>query len=196
VAFIHSITDAEADDRVAAFFEHDRQTLGFVANHSRVLGHRPDLFAAWGKLIGAIKATMDQRRYELATIAAARRLGSSYCMLAHGKVLLDLFMDAGTLRDVALDHRTAGLDAVDVAVMDLADKVAANAGGVNEEDIGRLRALGLSDADILDVVTAAAARCFFSKVLDATGTQADAAYTAMEPNVRDALTVGRPIAES
>jgi hypothetical protein len=25
---------------------------------------------------------MDLRRYELATIAAARRLGSSYCMLA------------------------------------------------------------------------------------------------------------------
>lgn len=39
---------------------------------------------------------MDPRRYELATIAAARRLHSSYCTLAHGSVLIDKFLDADT----------------------------------------------------------------------------------------------------
>jgi hypothetical protein len=32
---------------------------------------------------------MDLRRYELATLAAARRLRSSYCCLAHGRVLAE-----------------------------------------------------------------------------------------------------------
>ena len=59
----------------------------------------------------------------------------------------------------------------------------------------RLRTAGLSDRDILDVVLAAAARCFFSKVLDATGTLADSVYNEMDPELRDALTVGRPIAK-
>jgi alkylhydroperoxidase family enzyme len=34
-------------------------------------------------------AAMDPRRYELATLAAALELRSSYCALAHGKVLAD-----------------------------------------------------------------------------------------------------------
>jgi hypothetical protein len=46
------------------------------------------------------------------------------------------------------------------------------------------------------VALAAAARCFFSTVLDAMGTQPDAAYrTGLEPDLRRALTVGRPIAD-
>src|SRR6187401_3600837 len=64
---------------------------------------------------------MDLRRYELATLAAARRLRSSYCCLAHGSVLAQKFGEP--VREIALDHRAAGLDEVDVAVMDLAERV-------------------------------------------------------------------------
>jgi len=43
------------------------------------------------------------------------------------------------------------------------------------------------------VIVAAAARCFFSKTLDATGTPPDAAFEQLSPILREALTVGRPI---
>ena len=86
-----------------------------ATNYERAFAERPEVFEAWGALNGAIKAGMDLRRYELATLAAARRLRSSYCCLAHGKVLHERF--AEPVRDIALDHRSAGLDAVDVAVM-------------------------------------------------------------------------------
>jgi hypothetical protein len=43
------------------------------------------------------------------------------------------------------------------------------------------------------VVLAAAARCFFSKTLDALGVQPDALYAELQPELRDVLTVGRPI---
>jgi len=46
------------------------------------------------------------------------------------------------------------------------------------------------------VVAAAAARCFFSKTLDALGAQADSAYAELDPELRQVLTVGRPIAEN
>jgi len=59
--------------------------------------------------------------------------------------------------------------------------------------VERLRGFGLTDDEIFDVVLAAAARCFFSKTLDGLGVQPDAAYRALDPDVRDALTVGRPI---
>ena len=56
-----------------------------------------------------------------------------------------------------------------MAVMDLAEKVADDATSVTEADVQRLRGLGLCDAEIFDVVLAAAARCFYSKTLDALG---------------------------
>ena len=48
----------------------------------------------------------------------------------------------------------------------------------------------------MDVVLAAAARCFFSKTLDALGVLPDAEYGELEPRLREALVVGRPIAET
>ena len=165
-----------------------------TTNFERAFAERPEVLAAWVQLNGAIKAGMDLRRYELATLAAARRLRSSYCMLAHGSVLAKEFLDPEAVEAVAADHRNAGLDAVDVAVMDLAEKVADDATSVTEADVDHLRSLGLSDADVLDVVLAAAARCFFSKVLDGVGVEPDAKYASLDPGLRDTLTVGRPIA--
>lgn len=163
-----------------------------ATNYERAFEARPEVYAAWGELNGAIKAGMDLRRYELVTLAAARRLRSSYCCLAHGSILDERFGEP--VRDIALDHRTAGLDDVDIAVMDLAERVVDDATSIGDEDLQPLRDLGLSEAEIMDVVLAAAARCFFSKTLDALGVQPDASYASLDPELRDALVVGRPIA--
>ena len=58
----------------------------------------------------------------------------------------------------------------------------------------RLRDLGLTDDEIMDVVLAASVRCFFSKTLDALGVLPDASYRELEPELQDVLVVGRPIA--
>jgi uncharacterized peroxidase-related enzyme len=195
VTFIETVPEAEAQSPVAEMYEADRTAYGHVANFTKAFSLRPDVYAAWRQLNVAIRGNMDRRRYELATLAAARRLRSSYCALAHGSVLADKFMDADAVRAIVADHRTAGLDPIDTAVMDLADKVADDATSVTSADVERLRSLGLSDRDILDVVAAAAARSFFSKVLDGLGAQPDAEYEDLDPQLRSALTVGRPLAD-
>jgi len=163
---------------------------GAGSNLERAFSRRPEVFAAWQQLNGAIKASSDLRRYELATLAAARRLRSSYCCLAHGKVLADQFYDAETVA-----RFPDGLDAADRAIMTFAEKVVADATSINQADVDELRGHGLSEEEVFDVALAAAARCFFSKTLDALGVQPDAAYRELQPTLRDALTVGRPIAE-
>lgn len=164
-----------------------------TTNVERAFSERPEVFAAWKQLNGSIKAGMDLRRYELATLAAARRLRSSYCCLAHGTVLLKDFGEP--VREIALDHRTAGLDEVDVAVMDLAERVVDDATSIEDSELHQLRDLGLSEEDIMDVVLAAAARCFFSKTLDALDVRPDKSYSELDPELRKALVVGRPIAD-
>jgi uncharacterized peroxidase-related enzyme len=191
---IETVPEPEAAGAVAEMYEGARQTFGGVPNFAKAFSLHPEVYAAWVQLNGAIKSTMDVRRYELATVAAARRLRSSYCTLAHGSVLVDRFLEPETVRALVEDPRTAGLGPVDLAVFELADKVARDAGEVDDADLDRLRELGLQDAEILDIVLAAAARSFFSKALDALGAQPDARYSELEPGLRDTLTVGRPIA--
>jgi alkylhydroperoxidase family enzyme len=45
------------------------------------------VYRAWRQLNGSIRDGMDARRYELVTTAAAAALHSSYCTLAHGRIL-------------------------------------------------------------------------------------------------------------
>ena len=165
-----------------------------ATNYEQAFEPRPAVYAAWQQLNTAIKAGMELRRYELATLAAARRLRSSYCCLAHGTVLAERF--GAPVAQIATDHRAAGLDEADVGVMDLAEQVAGDATAMSEADLQRLRSLGLSHEEVMDVILAAAARCFFSKTLDALGVQPDPSYRELPPGLRQALVVGRPIADS
>jgi alkylhydroperoxidase family enzyme len=177
MAFVELIEDEE-------FGAPDREVFGYTPNFCRLFVRRPAAYAAWKQLNGSIKETMDLRRYELATVAAAGELRSSYCSLAHGKVLFDRF--GFTPGDPVSEEERA--------VQELARKVAADATSVTQDDVERMRGFGLSDDEIFDVVLAAAARSFFSKTLDALGVAPDAAYRELPADVREPLTVGRPIA--
>ncbi len=195
MTYIETVAEDEASGATAELYAAEEEVWGFLPNLVQAFSLRPEVYSAWKQLNGAIKGGMELRRYELATVAAALELRSSYCTLAHGSVLMDKgFLEPEELRAVVSDHRSARLDDVDVAVMDLAAKVAQDATSVEQADIDRLRSLGLSDQDILDVVLAAAARCFFSTVLDGVGAEPDGKYAQLDPALRDVLTVGRAIA--
>jgi alkylhydroperoxidase family enzyme len=153
-------------------------------NFDRAFDERPQVQAAWLALNTSIKESMDLRRYELATLAAAQRLRSSYCCLAHGKVLIDSFGEP--VREIAIDRHGAGL----------AEQVVDDATSIGDKQLARLRELGLPEQEIRGVVLAAAARCFFSKTLDALDIRADASYRELDPALLEALVVGRPISEA
>ena len=191
--FIDPIDEAEATGKVAELYEEDRADEGYVANLTRAFSHAPEVADAWGSLIVTVRKRMDQRRYELVSVAAAQRLRSSYCMLAHGSILATKFYAPGHVARIVSDRANAGLDETDLAVMELAEKVAAEATAVTQSDVDRLKRLGLTDSEIFDIVAAAAARAFLTKLIDGLGFQPDSAYARMEPELRDVLVVGRPI---
>jgi alkylhydroperoxidase family enzyme len=96
------------------------------------------------------------------------------------------------LRAITTDYRNAGLEPAEVAMMAYAQKVVLRAYEVTDADITRLRAHGFTDPEILDIAMAAAARCFFSKTLDAVGAEPDEAYAEMAEALADVLPARRP----
>ena len=172
---ITPVPDSEVTGAVRAIYDRELANRGYIPNFTRLFSLNPAAYEAWGALLVSIRDRMDLRRYELVTLAAASALHSRYCVSAHGAVLESKFYERPELEAITRDYRTAGLDSTDVAIMAFAEKVARNAYEMTSADVDDLRARGLTDAEILDVTLAAAARSFFSKTLDAMGAEPDEA---------------------
>jgi alkylhydroperoxidase family enzyme len=80
-------------------------------------------------------------------------------------------------------------------MMAFVEKVVLDADRITAADVEVLKSHGYRDEEIFDLAATAAARCFFSKLLDALGVQADANFNDLDPALRQALTVGRPVAD-
>lgn len=191
MAFVKLTEEGEATGRAAELFEHEMNGRGYVPNYLRLFALRTDVYDAWRKLIGSIAANMDLRRYELATLAAAQALRSSYCSLAHGMVLRNKFLSEDEMAAAAAGRAD---DPVDQGIIHFASKVAKDAAAIEQADIDSLHGLGLTDEEIFDVALAASARAFFSKTTDATGTEPDREYRELlGPELASSLAVGRSI---
>lgn len=193
MAFIETTAPNETTGLARAMLERQQKHYGYVPNYAVVFTDRPDVMNLWADLLAGIRRHVDPRRFELVTFAAARALGSSYCTLAHGKVLRERILSPEEMRALAADDPSAFSEA-EVTMMELARKVIADASSVTREDVDRLRRVGLRDDEIFDVVATAAARAFFAKLVEALGAEPDSAFMEMEEELREPLTIGRPIA--
>jgi uncharacterized peroxidase-related enzyme len=196
MTFIQTIPPDEATGPLKEMYDAELVDNGAVDNGVRAFSLRPAVFIEWKQLRNTVQSNMDLRRYELVTLAAAAGLRCSYCTLAHGAILASKFFSAEQVEAMTRDYRTAGLEPAEVAMMAYAEKIVRNAYKVTPEDIDGLRAHGFSDAEILDIALAAAARSFLSKVTDAVGAEPDDWFMDLEPELRQTLTVGRPFGES
>jgi len=194
--FIETVAESAADPALAEWYASQRKSWGFLPDYAGCFATRPDVAEAWTHLNLTIRGGMDRRRFELATIAAARTLASTYCTVAHASFLRDVCGDGETVRALADHPDGSALSGQDAAVYAFAVKVARDASAIEQEDVDALRAAGLSDADVADVVFAVAARSFFTTVLDGLGAQLDRATAeTFEPDVLDAMVVGRPVGD-
>src|SRR4051812_9558869 len=193
MSFLATVADAEASGLTAELYARERERVGHVPGYARAFGARSGVYDAWRLLVGELMGTMPLRRFELVTVVAARELRSTYCLVAHGTILTQ-FLSTDDVARLARGDVPDALDEQERAVVGFAAKAARSAAEITPDDVEGLRRHGLDDEEILDVVLATAARCFFSTVLDATGTLADAGFAQrVTGDLRDALTVGRPL---
>ena len=191
--YVRTVSPEEANGAVKAMYDAAEASEGYLPNQVRVFSLNPAARAAWRALVEAINADMDHRRYELATLAVAATVRCRYCVSAHAAVVMESdYFDRAQVEEIARDFRSADcLDARDKEIMVFAEKVALDANRVAPEDVDHLRAHGLSDREIFDVTLAAAARVFYSKVLQAMDAEPDEALAATNGLV-DLIELGPP----
>jgi len=87
----------------------------------------------------------------------------------------------------------ASLSVAEVAIVMFTRKMSRNASEVTAADIARLRDHGLADAEIFDVAAVAAARSFWTKVLESLGVEPDAPFHDLDAEFKHTLACGRPL---
>ena len=165
MAFIRTIPPSDAEGPVREMYERAQSQVGYVPNWAQAFSLRPHVMDGWVALLRSIRDNLSVRRYELATLAAARALRSSYCALAHGSVLADKVFSAAEVTDIITGDADAPLDASERAMMAFVEKVVRNAHEITRAD------------------------------LDALGAEPDSGFHALEPTLKRALSVGRAIAD-
>ncbi len=185
MAIIAVTSEDEATGTIAEFYAADIREQGYVASHTKVLNVNPEAFAAWKDLMRAIAGPMDKRHFELVTLAAALALKSKHCRLAHGRKSLAYF-DEDELERIARDYHEAGLSEAEVAMMEFAEKVSLDSDSITEADSLRLRKLGFSDREIVDITLAAAARNYYSRAIQALAVDLDE-FPELSEDLRAAL---------
>ena len=188
MTIIRTVPEDEAGGEVAALYAEERESLGYVPSHSRVMAMNPAANRAFEALVGSVAAPMGVRRYELVTLAAARGTGSRHCRLAHGVKSLSVF-DEEQLERIARDYADAGLTEAEVAMMRFAERVARDASSMTDADAMGLREAGFSDHEIVDIAIAAAARVYLGRMLQALAVEVDVPERLSEP-LRSALVDG------
>jgi uncharacterized peroxidase-related enzyme len=95
--------------------------------------------------------------------------GCLYCLVAHGAALREALGDPVLADRIVFDYRRAGLDERRRAILDYAVKVTVTPLDCSEDDIARLRTLGLTAEEVWDVAELAAMYNFTNRLAMATG---------------------------
>lgn len=180
-------TPDETDGLVADLYAAEISEIGYVPSHTRMMAVNPEAFRAFQQLVRAIVAQLGVRRFELATLAAADAVGSQSCRYAHGRKSLKLFEEE-QLERIARDYHDAFLSEAEVALMDFAAKLSRDSESMTDADSLRLRAVGFTDREIVDIALAASVRNYLSRALHALAVEVDVP-PGLSPSLRDALSV-------
>jgi uncharacterized peroxidase-related enzyme len=169
-------------DDLRSLWAKARERIGFVPNVFRGYAYRPDRFRAWFSHYRQLHEPTEgltAADREMIAVAVSMANGCLYCLVAHGAALREALADPVQADRITLDYRRAGLDDRHTAILDYAVKVTLRPGDCDEDDLGRLRELGLTDDEVWDVIEIAAMYNFTNRLSMATGLLPNREYHAL-----------------
>jgi uncharacterized peroxidase-related enzyme len=186
------LDEPPASEAAKRFYDDDVETDGYVGNVTRLWCWRPDVLEATGKLRGLItkESSLSEREVAVLVTATASARRDSYCALAWGARLAKLADEQTAARVIAGDD--APLNDREQALAAWARQVVQDPNATTAEDVERLRAVGISDAELFDATAYIAQRLAFCTVNDALGANPDVQLAEETPAmVRAAIDFGR-----
>lgn len=142
------------------FFDSYRRDEGFVPNYFRAFALNADNLARLngyqGQLLDESRGYLPIREREVIALVVSSENRCSYCHVFHVDSLGKVLKDKGKAERIALDYRKEELTPRERALADLAVTITHRPRDLHDDDIDRLRELGLDDHQILEAIELAA----------------------------------------
>ncbi len=155
---LHQIAPEAATGKAKELLDAVKGKLGLVPNITRAMANSPAVLEGYLGLSGALgKGSLSAKSREQIALAVGQANRCDYCLAAHsaiGKMV-------GLTPDQILDSRRGtAIDPKTDAVIRFARKVVDERGQVSDADIAEVRAAGLDDGAIAEVVANVALNIF------------------------------------
>ena len=165
------IDPSTADASIAASLAAVKAKLGSVPNMFLTLAHTPVALNGYLQLSAATAGgKLSARQREAIALAVAEQNSCGYCLAAHNAIggMVGL-----TPADIAAARDGRATNARDAALVELAADITAKRGNLTAGEVASYRAKGLSEADILEVLTNVALNILTNYVNHVAATEID-----------------------
>ena len=175
--------EADLPEDLQGLFRAARERIGFVPNVFRAYSFRPERLSAWFqhfRLVMEGTPGLTDAEREMIAVVVSMANGCLYCLVAHGASLRQAWGDPVMADRITLDWRRAdGLTARQRAICALAEKVTVRPVECTEADLDDVRAHGLAEEDVWDVLEVAAMYNFTNRMALAGGQIPNPEYHAL-----------------
>ena len=161
--------ESEVDESIRPILEQNKKQNGYLENWIISLALNPgtlkrcvDFFAS---LFDPVKGKLPIAEREFLAVIVSAENGCAYCEAHHTKGLAEATGNGLRARRVALGYsHVPDLTPREKLLADLAVKITRNPNDVSDEDIARLRTIGMADDEILETIETIAFFNFTNRV--------------------------------
>jgi uncharacterized peroxidase-related enzyme len=139
-----------------------QEKSGFIPNVFLTLAYRPNEFRAFFAYHDALMerdSGLTKAEREMIVVATSSANQCHYCVIAHGAILRIRAKNPQIADQIAVNYRKADITPRQLAMLDFAMKVSAEAHKISEADFADIASHGFSDDEIWDI---AAISAFFA----------------------------------
>lgn len=174
MSWIDEVEEAQAEGHLADIYKDLVEKRGKVSNILKVHSLNPDAMGNHLDLYMTLmfgKSGLSRKEREAIAVVVSAENDCAYCINHHIEALKRYIEDEETLGMLATAD---GLETLEPRLSNIvrhAEKLSSAPGAMTESDLGELRAVGLSDSDILDLTLITAYFNFVNRIAQGLGVE-------------------------
>lgn len=147
---IPAINPDQATGQAATLLQGVERQLGFVPNILQTMANSPAVLQGYLDFSQALsQGNLSSKFREQIALAVSEANDCQYCLSAHSAIGRLVGLSEEAIED---SRKAESTDPKEGTVLALARKIVDNRGGVSDEDLGKLRKLGFSHGDIVELI--------------------------------------------
>jgi len=173
MAYVKTIQSTEAKTPLKELYQEIENTLGFIPNAFKSASNDYEITKWFWQGVKTImlRESSIPRSLKEAIALVSKNNSCSYCVGAHTMALKAVGFDSKKIEGLNQDYKSSGISDKEKAILDFALKITNESYKIYEKDHENLKKYGLTEQQILEIITVASAFNFVNRFVDALGTE-------------------------